>query len=305
MGGALDAVAASNARLTFFGNAHAIAPLIRGTKHHAVHAPRALNADDPLRATLRGSVDSSLCAAVRTVAEANADAAVSAGSTGGLMALSRHLIGTLPGIRRPAIIKTLVGAGDRRFRMLDLGANIDAGPAQLHQFALMGSAAASTAGVAQPAVGLLNIGSELHKGPRSVRTAARLLADDPRLCYAGFIEPDRMFDSSLDVVVADGYVGNIALKATEGAMQMARYLLARELADAGAELPASGSIAKRLQCVRDAYNPQRYNGAVLLGLNKVVVKSHGGTDRQGFTHAVSQAMEALSAALVAQVAAGI
>ena len=298
MGGALDAVAASNATLTFFGDAHAIAPLIRGTRHDAVHAPRALKADDPLRATLRGSVDSSMHAAVRAVAAANADAAVSAGSTGGLTALSRCLIGTLPGIRRPAIVKTLAGEGERRFRMLDLGANIGVGAAQLHQFALMGSAAAGTAGVPQPTVGLLNIGSELRKGPRSVRAAARLLADDARLRYAGFVEPDRMFGSSLDVVVADGYVGNIALKAAEGAMHMARYLLARELA-------ASGPIAKRLQRVREAYNPQRYNGAVLLGLNKVVVKSHGGTDREGFANAVAQAVEALSAALVAQVAAGI
>ena len=111
MRGALDAVAGATATLTFFGDARAIAPLIGGTEHDAIHAPRALEVDDPLRATLRGSVDSSMHAAIRAVAGGDADAAVSGGSTGGLMALSRHLIGTLPGIRRPAIVKTLAGEG--------------------------------------------------------------------------------------------------------------------------------------------------------------------------------------------------
>ena len=298
-------MAASDTTLTFFGAARAIAPLVRGTQHNVVDAPRALTVDDSLRATLRGRVDSSMRAAIRAVAEAHADAAVSAGSTAGLMALSRHLIGTLPGIRRPAIIKTLAGAAERRFRMLDLGANIGVGPAELHQFALMGSAAAGAAGVRQPTVGLLNIGSELRKGPSSVRAAAHMLADDARLRYAGFVEPDRMFGAPVDVVVVDGYAGNIALKAAEGALHRARYVLARELADAGTELPANGTLTKRLRRVRDAYNPQRYNGAALLGLNKVVVKSHGSADREGFANAVGQAMKAQSAALVAQVAAGI
>ena len=305
MAGALDAVAASDTTLNFFGDVHAIAPLIHGTKHNAIHAPRALAVGDSLRATLCGRVDSSMRAAIGTVAQANADAVVSAGSTGGLMALSRHLIGTLPGIRRPAIIKTLAGEAKHRFRMLDLGANIGVGPAELHQFALMGSAAASAAGVAQPAIGLLNIGSEWHKGPGAVRTAAHIFADDERLHYAGFVEPDRIFTSPLHVVVADGYAGNIALKAAEGALRRARYVLSRELADAGAELLADAAITKRLRRVQDAYNPQRYNGAVLLGLNKVVVKSHGSADREGFANAVGQAMRAQSGALVAQVAAGV
>ena len=305
MRGALDAVSAASATLTFFGDARAIAPLIGGTEHDAVHAPRALAVDDPLRATLRGGVDSSMHAAIRALAGGEADAAVSAGSTGGLMALSRHLIGTLPGIRRPAIVKTLAGEGERRFRMLDLGANIGVGPAQLHQFALMGSVAASTAGVPQPAVGLLNIGSELRKGPQSVRAAAKLLADDARLRYAGFIEPDRMFGSALDVVVVDGYVGNIALKAAEGAAQLARYMLARELADMRMDTPATRALAERLERVRDAYNPQRYNGAALLGLNKVVVKSHGSADRGGFANAVGQALGAISTTLVTRVAESI
>ena len=221
------------------------------------------------------------------------------------MALSRHLIGTLPGIRRPAIVKTLAGEGRRRFRMLDLGANIGVGPAQLHQFALMGSVAAGAAGVSQPAIGLLNIGSEVRKGPPAVRAAARLLADDARLRYSGFIEPDRMFGSALDVVVVDGYVGNIALKAAEGAAHMARYMLGRELADVRLDATSAGPLAERLQRVREAYNPQRYNGAALLGLNSVVVKSHGSADREGFANAVAEALQALSTALVARVAEGI
>lgn len=260
--------------------------------------------DDSLRATLRGEVPSSMQTAIRAVAAGGQDALVTAGSTGALMALCRHAVGMLPGYRRPAIIKALVGEGGQVFRVLDLGANIGVGAAALHQFARMGVAAALAGGVADPSVALLNIGSEVRKGPSVIRAAARLLEADAQLRYVGYVEPDRLFAAGVDVVVADGFAGNVALKAAEGALRMARYLLLRELAGASPALDsAKAQLREPLDHLRKAYNPQSYNGAILLGLERVVVKSHGGADGQGFAGAVAQAVQALSADLIAKVAA--
>ena len=320
MRGALDATTrvpgtqdsgAGPAKLIFFGPGHDVAPLLTGTPHEVVHAPRRVEVDDPLRGSLRGDIDSSMRSAVEALAAGDADALVSAGSTGALVALSRHLVGMLPDIRRPAIVKSIGGANGRRFRMLDLGANIGSGPEQLHQFALLGTAAATVSldandGRPIPSVGLLNIGSEVRKGPATVREAARLMEADNRLRYAGFVEPHRLFDAATDVVVADGFPGNIALKAAEGAAQMARYVLGMELSGSSPGVTLGRAMLRsRLRRVRDAYNPQSYNGASLLGIAGVVVKSHGGADRQGFENAVTQAMDAFATDLVARLAAGI
>lgn len=325
--GALDALAeraarpvpagslAAPVRLIFLGDAADVAPLLDGTDHEVVDVPRRLDVDDPLRAALRGAIDSSMRRAVGALAAGDADAVVSAGSTGALVALSRHLVGMLPGIRRPAIVKSLGGAGGRRFQMLDLGANIGSDAGQLHQFALLGTAAARCLGPCPdpvrpahrpPSVGLLNIGSELRKGPAAVRGAARLLACDARVRYTGFVEPHRLFDAATNVVVADGFVGNIALKAAEGAAAMARYVLKRELEGNSLGVAFGRAVlGGRLGRVRDAYNPQSYNGASLLGVAGVVVKSHGGADRHGFESAVRQAIGALGSGLVERLAAGI
>ena len=292
--------------LVFFGDAGRIAPLLRGTAHETVEEPRCLLVDDPLRETLRGGLPSSMRSAIKAVADGAADAVVSAGSTGALMALSRHLLGMLPSIRRPAVVKTLRGER-REFRMLDLGANIGAQPLHLHQFARMGQVAATTVDrVAEPTVALLNIGSEVNKGPAEVRAAARLVDADERLRYVGFVEPDRLFHAGADIVVADGFAGNIALKSAEGAARMARFMLERELAGRSPRYAlAKALVGRRLMRVQQAYNPQLYNGAVLLGLPCVVVKSHGRADREGFRSAVAQAHRALDSGLVGKLAAGI
>ena len=316
MRGALDATAesvqeAGSVKLIFFGPVDDVAPLLAGTHHDVVHAPRRVEVDDPLGGSLRGDIESSMRSAVTALAAGDADAVVSAGSTGALVALSRHLVGMLPDIRRPAIMKSLGGANGRRFRMLDLGANVGSGPEQLHQFALLGNAAATASleegdGRPSPSVGLLNIGSEVRKGPATVREAARLLEFDDRLRYTGFVEPHRLFVAATDVVVADGYPGNIALKAAEGAAQMARYVLGSELSGRSPGVMLGRAMLRgRLRRVRDAYNPQSYNGAGLLGVAGVVVKSHGGADRRGFGNAVRQAMDALATDLVARLAAGV
>lgn len=304
--GALDAVADAALpqapTLIFFGDQRAIEPRIRDSGHAVVHAPRCLAADDPLRVALRGDKSSSMRAAIAAVAGGDADAVVSPGSTGALVALSRHLIGLLPDLRRAAIIKRLAAENDHGFRMLDLGANIRADAGQLHQYARMGTAAAHAGGVSRPKVALLNIGAELSKGPQVVRDAGQLIGKDRCIHYAGFMEPDRMFASDMDVVVVDGFAGNIALKTAEGAARLARHLLRGELARAASQTNGT-ELVGRLERLQDAYNPQRYNGALLLGLRQVVVKSHGGADRQGFAAAVGEAMQAVAGALVAQVAA--
>lgn len=287
--------------LVFYGDGAVLAPHLAGTPHEMVHAPRRLAAEDPLRATLRGALDSSMRAAVAALAAGDADAVVSAGSTGALVALCRHLVGMVPGARRPAIVKALAGEDGRVFRLLDVGASLGADAAGLHRLARMGVAAAVEGGVSTPTVGLLNVGTELQKGPAAVRAAAWLLEADPGLRYAGFVEPDRMFAAGPDVVVAEGFAGNIALKAAEGAARMARYLLAEEVRRGEADEP----LRRRLRRAQAAYNPQNYNGAMLLGLASVVVKSHGGADRNGFANAVRQAAHALSCTLVRRVAAGL
>ncbi len=298
--------------LTFFGDAAELRPLLHETPYRIVHAPRRLAVGDSLRRALRGSDPSSMRAAIGAVADGRADAVLSAGSTGALMALSRHLLGMVSGIRRPAIVKTLARR-DGLFLMLDLGANVGVGAAELHQFARMGAAMASAAGgVAAPGVGLLNIGSELHKGPPDVRAAASLLTADPGLRYIGFVEPDRLFaqppadGSHADVVVTDGFIGNIALKSAEGAAHMAAYLLHRELTGGGLGTQlAKATLRERLNRLRSAYNPQLYNGAALIGLKRVVVKSHGAADREGFASALAQTAKALATGLVDKVGAAI
>ena len=292
--------------LVFYGDAGRLSPLLEGTPHAAVHAPRCLSVADSLRETLQGRTASSMREAILAVSTGAADAVVSGGSTGALMALSRHLLGMLPGVRRPAIIKTLAGE-QRAFRMLDLGANVGAPATQLHQFARMGRLAAKTVdAVPEPGIALLNIGSEMNKGPSEVRAAADLIDADADLDYLGFVEPDRLFRCGADVVVADGFAGNIALKSAEGAARMARHLLMRELSGASPRLAAAKLLlGDRLARVRRAYNPQHYNGAVLLGLAGVVVKSHGGANRRGFASAVAQAASALECGLVGKLATGI
>lgn len=264
-----------------------------------VGVSRAITNDDSVRDALRGKIDSSMRRAISLVARGDADAAVSAGNTGALMALARHLLPMLPGIDRPAIVKPFVGRRAAKCWVLDIGANLSCSAEQLHRFAAMGAAVAeASGGVASPRVGLLNVGVEHSKGPREVRRAAGLIAADPALHFAGFVEANELFDSKADVVVCDGFVGNVALKATEGAASMARHLLRNEL---GGFAPLL--LRGKLRRLAAAYDPQAYNGATFVGLQGVVVKSHGAADRRGFGEAVGHAVRDLEADLVDRVSA--
>jgi phosphate acyltransferase len=255
------------------------------------HAAQQLVASDTLADVLRRRPDSSMRQALLLHAAGEVDGVVSGGDTAALMALSRSIMDMVPGVERPAICKELQGMRGP-FWMLDLGANIDCTVEQLCQFARMGTTLARHAGgIAEPRVGLLNIGTEAGKGPALLSAAARQLDDDPSVNYAGFVEGNVLFSDVVDVVVADGFGGNVALKSIEGAARMAGHLLRGWLDELGPLERAGMLLARRrLQKLRQELNPQRYNGATFVGLSGVVVKGHGSADVEGFQSAIEEAI---------------
>lgn len=260
-------------------------------------------ADDPPASVLRGKKDASMRVAIEQVRDGHADGCLSAGNTGALMVLSRALLGTLPGIERPAIMAALPVAGRSCF-LLDLGANVDCSARQLLEFAIMGSEAASEiTGVERPRVALLNIGSEVNKGAHIVREAAQLLRDCNLVNYIGHIEGDGLFRGDADVVVCDGFVGNVVLKASEG---LAGYLQGEIRNALGGSLLLrclSPFLRGALKPMIQRHDPGTYNGASLLGLKGVVVKSHGNADEKAFHAAIQQTLRISRAGLPQRISA--
>ena len=294
---AVDFAAGRNIELTLVGRAATLRAV--AGPHRVADAPLGISHGDSVRVALRAGVASSMHRALALLADAQVDAVVSAGNTGALLALCRKQLRMLPGIDRPAIVKALEGCDGERCWLLDAGANLACPPKRLHQFAVMGAALTQALNeTPQPRIGLLNVGAEHSKGPLSVRRAAALIEADAGLRFVGFVEADELFEGKADVVVADGFAGNVALKAAEGAAAMARHLLRRELGGAAGWLFRS-----RLRRLTAAYNPQSYNGASFLGLRGVVVKSHGGADRDGFQRAVAQAALEVERGAVAKMSA--
>ncbi len=254
------------------------------------HAEDIITADAKPSAALRTGKRSSMRLAIDAVAEGRADCVVSAGNTGALMAIAKLVLKTMPGIDRPAIA-TVLPTRTGETVLLDLGANVECDPDNLVQFALMGDAfARAVLGLHQPTIGLLNIGSEDLKGNDSVREAhQRLRVGLPGLSYAGFVEGDDIAAGSVDVIVTDGFTGNVALKTAEGVVKLYAEFL--RSAFASSLLARVGYIFARsaLRKLRDRVDPRRYNGAMLLGLNGIVVKSHGGSDALGFANAIGVA----------------
>lgn len=299
--------AARAADITLVGDRRAIEPvLLAGDspgRPEIIHTEERIEQGDSLATILRHRARASLRLALECVREGRADAVVSGGDTAALMALARHVIGQMPGIRRPAICKALQGSAGP-FWMLDLGANLACDAAQLVQFAHMGSAVAQASGCTHPPrVALLNIGTETGKGPPVLHAAAALLAAESRLAFVGYIEGNRLFRDEADVVVTDGFAGNIALKSIEGAAWMAGQLLRRWFESLGLIEQAGMALARgRLEALRHEMNPQRYNGASLVGLRGIVVKSHGSADAEGFESAIGQAIREVQGDLLGQLA---
>ena len=243
---------------------------------------------EPPADALRKKKDSSMRVAINLVKEGTADACVSAGNTGALMAIGRFVLKTLPGIDRPAIASQLpTRYGDTL--VLDLGANVNCTAEHLVQFAAMGSALASAIdGIERPTIGLLNIGEEDIKGNDVVKEAAELLKASP-LNFVGNVEGDDIYKGTTDVVVCDGFVGNVLLKASEGLAQMLYEFLKAEFTRNVLTKLAAAVVYPVLMSFKSRIDPRRYNGATLVGLKGVVVKSHGGADVLAFTNALSRA----------------
>ena len=254
------------------------------------HASQTVGMDEPPAQALRGKKDSSMRVAINLVKDGSAHACVSAGNTGALMATARFVLKMLPGIDRPAIISAIPSTVGHT-HMLDLGANVDCEAEHLLQFALMGSELARAVdGIEQPRVGLLNIGEEDIKGNANVKEAAKLIAASP-LNYIGFVEGDDVYAGGVDVVVCDGFVGNVALKSAEGVAKMIGNALKQEFRRNWLTLIAGAIAYPVLQRMRTRFDPRRYNGASLLGLRGIVIKSHGGADALAFGNAIDIAVK--------------
>jgi len=249
------------------------------------HASQQVAMDESPALALRGKKDSSMRVAINLVKEGAAAACVSAGNTGALMATAKFVLKTLRGIDRPAIISALPTTRGHTY-MLDLGGNVDSSAEQLVQFAIMGSVLAkSIEGRKNPSIGLLNIGSEDIKGNEQVKKAASLL-NETDLNYAGFVEGDGLYRGEVDVVVCDGFVGNIALKSSEGVVHMMKHYL-RESFTRNIFTKLIGLIASPvLKHFSNQLDPRAYNGANFIGLNGIVIKSHGGADEVAFANAI-------------------
>jgi glycerol-3-phosphate acyltransferase PlsX len=252
------------------------------------HASQRVDMDELPSHALRFKKDSSMRVAINMVKEGRAQACVSAGNTGALMATARYVLKTLPGIDRPAICTSLPTMSGHTW-VLDLGANIDSSPEHLFQFGLMGSVLAKAVdGNPDPKVGLLNIGEEEIKGNETVKEAGNLLST-AAMNYVGFVEGDDVYSGNVDVVVCDGFVGNIALKVSEGVAKMISHFMKQEFSR-NIFTKLAGIIALPvLKAMRKRIDPRRYNGASLLGLKGTVIKSHGGADVLAFANAIEVA----------------
>ena len=269
-------------------------------EHHprlsVVHASEMVAMDDPIEVALRRKKDSSMRVAIELVKDGSAQACVSAGNTGALMAVSRYVLKTMAGVDRPAICSILPNQNDGPTYMLDLGANVDCEPHHLHQFAIMGSVLVSAMeGKERPTIGLLNVGTEEIKGNEVVKATAELLRADHEagvLNFYGNVEGNDIFKGTTDIVVCDGFVGNVTLKAVEGLGRFVKSALTSEFKRT--PLTMLGALISRsaFKNFSNRFNPSRYNGASLLGLRGLVFKSHGGADAYSFEWALKRAFDA-------------
>lgn len=298
---ALDAIVQyPHLELILVGDEQQLLPIIKGLPPHdgsrlrIRHASEQVLMDDAPSLALRNKKDSSMRVAINMVQSGEAAACVSAGNTGALMAIARFVLKTLPGIDRPAIVYPIPVKVDQqemgRIRMLDLGANVDCQGEHLFQFAVMGSVLTTAIdNIERPRVALLNIGSEEIKGTEAVKHAAQLLANTD-LNYIGFVEGTDIYQGKADVVVCDGFVGNVALKTSEGVAKMVISYLRREFTRSWYNKLIAMLAIPILRSIKKRFDPGEYNGATFLGLNGVVIKSHGNAPRHSFKKAIIEAM---------------
>jgi glycerol-3-phosphate acyltransferase PlsX len=274
-----------------------------------VPASEVVAMDDSIEIALRKKRDSSMRVAINLIKEGRADACVSAGNTGALMAISRYVLKTVEGIDRPAIATLLPNQTGGATIVLDLGANVDCTAEHLMQFAVMGSAlVAAVDGKERPSVGLLNIGEEIIKGNDAVKEAGELMraaADRGQLNFYGNVEGNDIFKGCVDVVVCDGFVGNVALKTSEGLAQMLNGFIREEFKRNVFTYLAALVALPVLNRFKHRVDHRRYNGASLLGLRGLVIKSHGSADAYAFTHAIERALDTVSHDVAARIVASM
>lgn len=274
-----------------------------------VAASEVVAMDDAVEVALRKKKDSSMRVALQQVKDGQADVAVSAGNTGALMALARYLLKTVEGIDRPAIAYPLPNAKGGATTVLDLGANVDCTEQHLLQFAVLGSAlVAALSGNNSPAVGLLNIGEEVIKGSEVIKKAGELLrsaANSGDLNFFGNVEGNDIFKGTTDIVVCDGFVGNVALKTSEGLASMIGGFLREEFSRNALTKLAAIAVYPVLSAFKNRVDYRRYNGAALLGLRGLVFKSHGSADAVAFEQALNRAYDAARNNLLERVQARI
>lgn len=267
-----------------------------------VPASEVVAMDDPIEIALRRKKDSSMRVAIQQVKDGHAQAAVSAGNTGALMAIARYLLKTLEGIERPAIATQMPNAAGGATTVLDLGANVDCSAEHLLQFAVMGSAlVAAITGRDAPSVGLLNVGEEVIKGSEVIKQAGQLLRNaalSGDLNFHGNVEGNDIFKGTTDIVVCDGFVGNVALKASEGLASMIAGFIREEFTRSLWRKLTALVAMPVLNAFRDRVDHRRYNGAALLGLQGLVFKSHGSADAFAFENALARAYDAASRGLL-------
>jgi len=254
-----------------------------------VHTTEVVSMDDAPIDALRKKKNSSMRLAVNLVSEGMADACVSSGNTGALMANAKYVLKTLPSIDRPAFMKAIPTKGDYTY-MLDLGANSTCTAEQLYQFALMGDVVArEIKGISEPKIALLNIGEEEIKGHEMIKEASTLL-EQSSINYVGYVEGNDIVENKADVIVTDGFTGNIAIKAMEGTIELMTSVLKESISEESADDSASDGSKFALDIFKKSIDPRKHNGALLVGLNGIVVKSHGSSDSYGHYHAILTAV---------------
>jgi glycerol-3-phosphate acyltransferase PlsX len=288
----------TDVKLIFVGKREILEPLLKqhgsayADRFEIVHATEEVAMNELPSQALRSKKDSSMRVAINLIKEQRAQACVSAGNTGALMATARFVLKTLPGIDRPAIIAKFPAKNDREVRVLDLGANVEASPENLFQFAVMGSILASAAdNIVNPRVGLLNVGEEEIKGNELVKKTDELFEQNKAAFnYIGYVEGNTIFDCIADVVVCDGFVGNITLKACEGVAELIAQYTKEAFQNSWWAKFAALPVIPILKRLVKRINPERHNGATLLGLNGIVIKSHGRANTSAFAYAIEEAI---------------